>query len=178
MTPTKEELVAADLVIMNMPYKTGISIQSYINGLIGSGKFQFEDDIRQKIHQVNERNVRVFLLEQGYTEPVNHSIPSDMLVEKGLKARQLGGHAQYLAWQTEQDKKAQFEDFPKKHWLKMEIIKNIANWVIGPIVGLVIGYLIGHHTAQSNSQPPLKQGQTIISAPPSSKTLNKRDTLK
>jgi hypothetical protein len=178
MTPTKEELVAADLVIMNMPYKTGISILSYINGLISSGKFQFDDDVRETIHQVNERNVRAFLLEQGYTDPVDHSIPRDMLVEKGLQAKKLGGHAQYVEWEKEKERRQEIEDIPKKKWLMFEIIKAIINWVVGPIVGLIIGYLIGHHTAQSGSLLPRKQGQTIISIPRPSKTLNKLDTSK
>jgi len=178
MTPTKEELIVADLVIMNIPYKQGIAILNYTRSLVSSGKFQFDEDIREKVHEVKEGRVRAFLLEQGYTEPENHSVPRDMLVEKGLKARELGGHAQYLVWEEKERRAKRIEDFPKRQWWIFEPLKVMISWIIVGGLGLISGYLIGHDTVQSTIKAPLNKGQTIISSPPRSKASNKQDTLK
>lgn len=173
---TEIEIRVSDMVISRMPYRSAVNTLPFIRGIMNEG-YAFPDEIRNQIAQVEEGNIRKFLLEQEYIEPVNHSIPSDELVAKGKKAKELGGHHAYVKWESEEKKKKDFEDFPKKKWHIYEPVKHIINTVISLVVGAIFGYFIAHHNTQASNQQSHQSTPPTNSPLPSSKTVNRKDSL-
>ena len=168
----KEELVLVDMVLAKLPYQQAINILPFIDGLPRSGNFQFEEDVRLKIYDVNARIIRTFLLEQGYTEPVNHSIPSDKLIEKGKKAKELGGHEKYLEWvrkeEVAKEKREREQNrisFPQRYWWLFAV----GGWIIGVWTDIGKEALKRKIWPESNqSQPSTRQkGDTVYLNPDS-----------
>lgn len=149
---SEEELALADLIIEKCPIKNQFSVSGFMNSnILVSKRDVYGEELYFKIATLaNSRSssVRTFLLQQKYLETTNHSIPYDILSDKGEKARELGGHENYKKWEAEQERLKKIQDFPKNKWFIYEPLKYI--------LPLIIGWLIGHFTCNNTQLNNLK----------------------
>ena len=62
---------------------------------------------------INSRNpsIRTFMLDNGYIKVHDARFPKDIADDPGKKAKELGGHQQYVAWKAKQDKAKRFRNY-------------------------------------------------------------------
>ena len=133
---TKAEISLGDLIIKKCPLRTAFSMSGFMSSNILMGMHDvWGEELYQEVDNLaNSRNgaIRTFLLTQDYFEIINHSIPYDMLTPKGEKARELGGHNEYLIWKEQQDKQEVKKNkkltFTQRNWLPIALITLIIGW--------------------------------------------------
>ncbi len=138
MPMTEAEYNVADILLLKMPDHVAFSVVGFMGGNILLGLHdKYSPEMIQEIGAIMQSgndSVRKFLLREKYLEIIDHKIPHDMLTDKGLKARELGGHKQYQAWEQEEERKRNFENLPKKHWLPYDIVKFSLGLLIGSLI--------------------------------------------
>jgi hypothetical protein len=130
MELTKAHYNVADVVLLSMPLKTPINIPAYMQSVLAGKQDGYSPDLFSKMQGIaisRDSSIRTFLLIQGYTETIDHTIQRDMLTPKGEKARELGGHEAYKAYETKQKNKELWLNFPKRFWWLLLIV----GWVGG-----------------------------------------------
>ncbi len=182
MTDAKYEL--ADLLLLNFPIQTAVGTLAFMNSILASTR-NYTPEMANNIQQLiikGERDARLFLLQQGYLETVDHKIPQDKLTTKGEKAQLLGGHKQYIEWEEREKRKQAVEDFPKKKWWLYKPLELSAGFILTTILGFFLGYFKGSHDAtkkeQVKIQSPVQQSPQKDTAQRLPKTAGKKDSAK
>jgi hypothetical protein len=91
---------------------------------IGEAKYQ---QVAEVVLHGDQRKIVRFLLEQGYIETVNHSIPNYKLMRKGFDAKNAGGHEAYIEQQriisetaaaevAKEKREQKLISLPQKYW--------------------------------------------------------------
>jgi len=176
ITLSPAELIVADYVIVDKLI-IGVGQQvEYLAGTITLGIYDRHPEYANEIIEVVNRrskNIRHFLLQEGYIECIIPLIPHDKLTDKGIQARKLGGHKKYIEWKESEDKKKRVEEFPKKKWYLYEPIK----WAVFILLGWFANDLFNTLGRKATTQSKIQQDSTKPS-PHLPKTLNKTDTGK
>src|SRR5689334_5686844 len=127
---TDDELLLADTFLSQQFPGRSFSMYSTFPNVLAEFRNDTDTDRYQRLSKlVHEtqvwRQIRNFLSEEEYIIETNRLVPEDKLTDKGKKARDLGGHKAYLAWEETERKKKNIEDFPKKKWYIYEPAKAI-----------------------------------------------------
>lgn len=160
---TEAEYIVADILLLNMPDHVAFSVIGFMGGniLIGIHDKYSPQLVQEIISIVQGRSdsVRKFLLREKYLQIINHTIPHDMMTDKGLKARELGGHKQYLQYEAnlaaqakEQEKKEFNISWPQRHWLLVGVIGFVFG-ILSPLAERLIEKRIWPESSQS--KPPI-----------------------
>ncbi len=181
MELTEAQYIFADLILLKIPPYKRISLYSFMrSGDLLAGVYEkYTIETAQEISALaigKNMIFRDFLLQEKYIEIVEHSVPYDMLTEKGIKAKNLGGHKQYLAWEAEEKKKDEKGEFPKKRIILYDFIKMITPLILGILIGRYgCNAPIKNNNAPQNNQ---QQGQIkkLTPSPPKPISLDKKDT--
>lgn len=176
---TEAELILLDIALSKIQIGQAFRIQGPLhNALIGLHDSYSPEliDEMNKILIGSPDIIRNLLLEEDYTKCINHSTHQDILTDKGNLAKNLGGHEKYKEWEDKQNRKKNFEEFPKRKWLLYDAGKIL--------FGLILGMLITNYVcnrSKSNNEPtntPKKDSIQKITPSQSSPTLSgKKDSL-
>lgn len=176
MELSKAEYILADLIILKCPIKKAFGVVPFMSsGNLLHGKYeQYGEQLYQEIAAITISRsdvVRTFLLKEKYLETIDHTIPRDILSDKGEIAREKGGHIQYKEWEKEQEQRKNIEDFPKKKWYIYEPLK----YIIPALIGFSVGKISCNTT---NTTQPQNQSKDTIATTKISQPLPKiSDTL-
>lgn len=177
LTQAQKEL--ANILLLAFPAHTAVITLNFYsaNLLIGKDPHYSEEFIREMRDDIMRSNSPfVFLLDEGYLRVENYTIGSHILTEKGKKAKNLGGINAYKSWESEEERKKRFEEFPKKKWH----IYDAAKWLIFFIIGAAVQHFVIEPITKKNEQTPSQQ-QTIIHKSNTGKSspvsLNKKDSV-
>ena len=138
--------ILANEVLLKLPPHRAIAIHTFMSSLdINHIRDKYSQEIINSIDQakaVGNSYVRDFLLDYDYLETINHSIPSDKLTPRGMKAKELGGHENYLKCEEQERKKKLKEEskifWPKKNWLLVGLLFALAGAVFGGIITYIL----------------------------------------
>jgi hypothetical protein len=144
---SEAELILLDFALSKAP----IGNTFRVNGLLHNASIglqeRYSEETVQEINQIlvsRSDVIRSLLLTEEYIEVVESSTHLDKLRPEGKKAKELGGHKQYIDWEQRENKRKKFEEFPKRKWPIYDLLK-IA-------IPLVIGWIIGHYSCQQSSK--------------------------
>jgi hypothetical protein len=115
---TEAQLILADLVLLKLPVGRQLDVVGFAGSHLFEGK-QIPQPLLDEINKIiSSRSdvIRTFLLKEKYIETVNYMASWDVITDKGHKAQELGGHSQYLIWDTKRKK--------YKKW------KEVAFWIL------------------------------------------------
>jgi hypothetical protein len=169
-----DKLIIVDLILRRMPYGEAVTISGGFWSSLLHDKYQELGDGNyykavQVLQDRNYREIKSFLLEQGYIETENHLIPSYKLIDKGKDARDKGGHAAYVKWQNEEaalfeaqverDRKEQRKiNWPQKYWWVVLLIgcvvSVVATILITDAINLGKDYIESKRPILKTSQQP------------------------
>lgn len=116
---TEYEYILADLVICKMPINQPFSFNGMYHNILIEKHDKYPQQTINEIHKLivsNTSSIRTFCLEQGYIKCIDFSLPKDISEPAGKKAKELGGHTQYLEYLKKQQRKSFIIDFPKDYW--------------------------------------------------------------
>ena len=174
----------ADFILSKLTYKRTVSLHSFLVWAAGeyarttdAGNSEIVLGIVRGGKESGE--IIQFYIDNDYIDKVNN-IPQYELNLKGRRVNELGGHENYLSWESTEKQKADKEKeigFTKKYPILYDTIKII--------VSLVVGIGIGHYGCNSpisksdipsTIQKP-KQIEKQKPSLPSPKILSKKDSV-
>ena len=77
------------------------------------------------------------MLDNSYIKVHDARFPKDIADDPGKKAKELGGHQQYLTWKAKQDKQSNWETIPAKRWLTILVLTNLFTAGLPILIGLL-----------------------------------------
>jgi hypothetical protein len=180
----KEYMLIADLVLKRLPIGQQANIRAMLSSIMyeeGSDKYGQETyDKMCEIVKALDGGVRQFMLNEGYLTILAPSVPFDMLSEKGIQAKRLGGHEKYKEWEEGERAKKEKEanelkkiTWPQKNWLLL----TLATAIIFP---LLVEWLRPKLLKDTNPQPQIIQAvhDTVYIYDNHNTRLNSTDTFK
>ena len=139
---TELEYIFADLVLSNIPVNTPFEYYNVQSNTLLNKKDKLDEVTFLKLSELianRKIDVRQFLLENDYIKCVNESYPKDILTDiVGKKAKELGGHNQYLTWKAEQDRQDKWSKIPAKKWLTTLILTNLFTAFVAPYILILL----------------------------------------
>jgi len=123
--------ILADIALQGISINTPFRIQGplYNVALKLEGKYTSDEVTEMAMITINRpAQIESFLLQQKYIEIIDPSTHLLKLTEKGEKAKDLGGHQQYLDWKIKEDKKNKWAEFPKRYWYWVSLATLVIGW--------------------------------------------------
>ena len=139
---TELEYIFADLVLSDIPVNTPFEYYNVQTHTLLNKKDKLDEKTFLQLSELianRKIDVRKFLLENDYIKCVNESYPKDILTDiVGKKAKELGGHNQYVAWKAKQDRQENWSKIPAKKWLTILVFTNLFTAFVAPYILLLL----------------------------------------
>ena len=130
---TEAEYILADLVINKFPIHEPFTLDRVYNKILDWKHDQYSQTTLDELYNlINTQNPAIitFLLDNGYILVSEPRHPRYSVTEPGKKAKELGGHKQYLAWKEKEDKAKQRQNIPTKYWLVILVFTSILSPIL------------------------------------------------
>jgi hypothetical protein len=169
---SEPELILLDFALAKAPIGNTFRVHGLLyNASVGLQE-RYSEEIVKEVNRIlisRSDAIRNLLLTEEYIEVVDPSTHLDKLTPTGKKAKELGGHKQYLEWEVKDIRRKNIEEWPKKKWYLYDPIKYLFFFALGWVLNYLICTVpIKNENRQNQNQDTIKQTKPSQPLPKSS----------